>query len=35
MRGTITGNVMRFKWQREGKPEQNGEMTLIGPIRER
>jgi hypothetical protein len=30
----ITGNVMKFKWVREGyENEPGGEMTLIGPIR--
>ena len=34
MKGAITGNVMRFKWVREGREnEPGGEMTLIGPIR--
>jgi hypothetical protein len=34
MRGVITGNVMKFKWVREGREsEPGGEMTLIGPIR--
>jgi len=34
MKGVITGNVMRFKWVREGREtEPGGEMTLIGPIR--
>lgn len=34
MRGTLTGNVMKFKWVREGAEDQpGGEMTLIGPIR--
>jgi len=34
MKGTITGNVMKFKWVREGREnEPGGEMTLIGPIR--
>ncbi len=35
MTGTLTGNVMKFKWVREGAESQpGGEMTLIGPIRE-
>lgn len=34
MRGTLTGNVMKFKWVREGaENEPGGEMVLIGPIR--
>ena len=34
MRGTLTGNVMKFKWVREGAEDQpGGEMVLIGPIR--
>jgi hypothetical protein len=34
MRGTLTGNVMKFRWVREGAEDQpGGEMTLIGPIR--
>jgi hypothetical protein len=34
MKGTITGNVMKFKWVREGKEnEPGGEMVLTGPIR--
>jgi hypothetical protein len=34
MRGTVAGNVMKFKWVREGREsEPGGEMTLIGPIR--
>jgi hypothetical protein len=34
MKGTIAGNVMRFKWVREGKEsEPGGEMVLTGPIR--
>jgi hypothetical protein len=34
MTGVITGNVMKFKWVREGREnEPGGEMTLIGPIR--
>ena len=34
MKGTITGNVMRFKWVREGREnEPGGEMVFIGPIR--
>jgi hypothetical protein len=34
MKGAITGNVMKFKWVREGhENEPGGEMTLIGPIR--
>jgi hypothetical protein len=34
MKGTITGNVMKFKWVREGREsEPGGEMVLIGPIR--
>jgi hypothetical protein len=34
MRGTLVGNVMKFKWVREGhENEPGGEMTLIGPIR--
>jgi hypothetical protein len=36
MQGTITGNVMRFKWVREGREtEPGGEMVFIGPIRDR
>jgi len=34
MRGALSGNVMKFKWVREGAEDQpGGEMTLIGPIR--
>jgi hypothetical protein len=34
MKGTISGNVIRFKWVREGREtEPGGEMVLIGPIR--
>jgi hypothetical protein len=34
MRGTLTGNVMKFKWVREGaENEPGGEMVMIGPIR--
>jgi hypothetical protein len=34
MTGTIHGNVMKFKWVREGREnEPGGEMTFIGPIR--
>jgi len=34
MKGVITGNVMKFKWVREGhETEPGGEMTIIGPIR--
>jgi hypothetical protein len=34
MKGVITGDVMKFKWVREGREsEPGGEMTLIGPIR--
>jgi hypothetical protein len=34
MTGVITGNVMKFKWVREGREnEPGGEMTLIGPVR--
>ena len=34
MRGTLTGNVMKFAWVREGaENEPGGEMTFIGPIR--
>jgi hypothetical protein len=34
MRGALTGNVMKFKWVREGaETEPGGEMVLIGPIR--
>jgi hypothetical protein len=34
MKGVITGNMMTFKWVREGREtEPGGEMTLIGPIR--
>jgi hypothetical protein len=34
MRGAVTGNVMKFKWVREGaENEPGGEMVLIGPIR--
>jgi hypothetical protein len=34
MRGTLVGNVMKFKWVREGaENEPGGEMVLIGPIR--
>jgi hypothetical protein len=34
MQGVVTGNVMKFKWVREGREnEPGGEMTLIGPIR--
>lgn len=34
MRGVLAGNVMKFKWVREGAEDQpGGEMTLIGPIR--
>ena len=35
MRGCLTGNVMKFKWVREGaENEPGGEMVLIGPIRQ-
>jgi hypothetical protein len=35
MKGTIVGNVMRFKWVREGREnEPGGEMVLMGPLRE-
>ena len=35
MKGTIVGNVMRFKWVREGREtEPGGEMVLMGPMRE-
>jgi len=35
MKGTIIGNVMRFKWVREGREnEPGGEMVLMGPMRE-
>ncbi len=35
MRGALTGNVMKFKWVREGaENEPGGEMVLIGPIRQ-
>jgi len=35
MKGTITGNVMKFKWVREGREtEPGGDMALIGPIRQ-
>jgi hypothetical protein len=34
MQGTIDGNVMRFKWVREGREnEAGGEMVLFGPLR--
>jgi hypothetical protein len=34
MKGTITGNVMRFTWVREGREsDPGGEMVFIGPIR--
>jgi hypothetical protein len=34
MKGTITGNVIKFNWVREGREtEPGGEMTFIGPIR--
>jgi hypothetical protein len=34
MKGTISGNVIRFKWVREGREsEPGGEMVFIGPIR--
>jgi hypothetical protein len=34
MRGMLTGNVMKFKWVREGaENEPGGEMVLIGPLR--
>jgi hypothetical protein len=34
MRGALIGNVMKFKWVREGAETQpGGEMVLIGPIR--
>ena len=34
MRGALIGNVMKFKWVREGaENEPGGEMVLIGPIR--
>ena len=34
LKGVITGNVMKFKWVREGREnEPGGEMTFIGPIR--
>jgi hypothetical protein len=35
MTGTLTGNVIKFKWVREGaESEPGGEITLIGPIRD-
>jgi hypothetical protein len=35
MRGALTGNVMKFKWVREGaETEPGGDMVLIGPIRQ-
>jgi hypothetical protein len=34
MKGTISGNVMRFTWVREGREsEPGGEMVFTGPIR--
>ena len=34
MRGVITGNVIKFKWVREGREnEPGGEITMIGPVR--
>jgi hypothetical protein len=34
MKGTITGNVMKFKWVREGREsEPGGDMVFTGPIR--
>jgi hypothetical protein len=34
MRGVVTGNVMKFKWVREGhESEPGGEITMIGPVR--
>jgi hypothetical protein len=34
MMGTITGNIIRFKWVREGREnEPGGEMLFTGPIR--
>ena len=34
MKGTITGNVMKFTWVREGREnEPGGEMVFTGPIR--
>jgi hypothetical protein len=35
MTGTLSGNVMKFTWVREGREtEPGGEMVLIGPIRD-
>jgi hypothetical protein len=35
MTGTLSGNVIKFKWVREGaETEPGGEITLIGPIRD-
>jgi hypothetical protein len=35
MTGTLTGNVIKFKWVREGAETQpGGEMIFIGPIRD-
>ena len=34
MRGVVTGNVVKFKWVREGhENEPGGEITMIGPVR--
>lgn len=33
MRGTLTGNVIDFRWVREATPDEpGGEMTFVGPI---
>jgi hypothetical protein len=35
MTGTLSGNVIKFKWVREGAETQpGGEMVFIGPIRD-
>ena len=35
MTGTLSGNVIKFKWVREGaETEPGGEMVFIGPIRD-
>jgi hypothetical protein len=35
MTGTVSSNVIRFKWVREGaEAEPGGEMVFIGPIRD-
>lgn len=35
MTGTLSGNVIKFRWVREGaETEPGGEMVFIGPIRD-